>query len=129
MSVTSYVFGIAAALLTLFIVIEMLRRRQLRERHAVWWLIAGFFALLIGVFPAILEWAASLLGIDTPTNLVFFISIAILVLVCIQHSAELTTLESKTRALAEEAALHDMRLRKLEALAGVGTESGDSSAD
>lgn len=117
MSITTYILGILAALFTLFVVIEMLRRRSLRERHAVWWLVAGLLALLIGVFPGILEWAASVVGVDAPTNLVFFVSIAILVLVCIQHSAELTTLESKTRALAEEATLHDLRLRELEALA------------
>lgn len=126
MSITSYIFGVAAALLTLFVVIEMLRRRQLRERHAIWWLIAGVLALLVGLFPAILEWAAGVVGIDTPTNLVFFISIAILVLVCIQHSAELTSLESKTRALAEDAALHDLRLRSLEAVSGANPEQGGS---
>jgi len=115
MSIASYIFGILAALATLFVVIEMLRRRRLRERHAIWWLIAGTLALIIGVFPAILAWAAELLGVGEPTNLVFFVSIAILFLVCIQHSSELTDLESKTRVLAEISALQDLRLRDLEA--------------
>ncbi|MFT2816914.1 DUF2304 domain-containing protein [Leifsonia sp. A12D58] len=114
MSVTSYIFGILAALMTLGVVIEMLRRRRLRERHAIWWLIAGVLALIVGIFPAVLDWAANLVGVGAPTNLVFFVSIAVLFLVCIQHSAELTDLESKTRTLAEESALQDMRIRELE---------------
>lgn len=117
MSIASYVFVILAALFTLFVVIEMLRRRQLRERHAIWWVIAGLLALTIGIFPGILEWAASVVGVELPTNLVFFVSIAVLFLVCIQHSSELTTLESKTRALVEMSALQDLRIRDLEALA------------
>lgn len=114
MSLTSYIFGIASAVVTLIVVIELLRRRQLRERHAIWWLIAGVLALVIGVFPATLTWAADLVGIGIPTNLVFFVSIAILVLVCLQHSAELTELESKTRVLSEQIALQDLRIQQLE---------------
>ena len=49
------------------------------------------------------------MGIEVPTNLVFFVSIAILFLVCLQHSAELTQLESKTRALAERVALLELQ--------------------
>jgi len=114
MSLTSYIFGIVSALLTLIVVIELLRRRQLRERHAIWWLVAGVLALIIGVFPATLDWAAHLVGIAAPTNLVFFVSIAILFLVCLQSSAELTRLESKTRTLSEHIALHDLRIEELE---------------
>ncbi len=114
MSLGSYLFGILTAVITLMVVIELLRRRQLRERHAIWWLVAGLLALVIGVFPATLEWAAKLFGVGVPTNLVFFVSIAILFLVCLQHSAELTRLESKTRKLAEVAALQDIRIRDLE---------------
>ena len=117
MSIASYIFGILAALFTLFVVIEMLRRRQLRERHAIWWVIAGLLALTVGIFPGILEWAATAVGVDLPTNLVFFVSIAVLFLVCIQHSSELTALESKTRALVEMSALQDLRIRELEARA------------
>lgn len=110
----TYLLGIVAALFTLGLVIEMLRRRQLRERHAIWWLIAGLLALIIGVFPQVLVWAAGVIGVEIPTNLVFFVSILILFLVSIQHSSELTTLENRSRTLAEESALQDLRIRSLE---------------
>lgn len=115
MNIVSYVFGILAALFTLVVVIEMLRRRRLRERHAVWWVIAGLLALMVGIFPSILDWAAALVGVDVPTNLVFFVSITVLFLVCIQTSAELTGIESQTRTLVEMSALQDLRIRQLEA--------------
>lgn len=114
MNPVSYIFGIASAALVLVVVVTLLRRHQLRERHAVWWIVAGTLALVIGVFPDTLVWAASLLGIEVPINLTFFVSIGTLFLVCLQHSAELTRLEAKTRTLAERVALDDLRLRLLE---------------
>ena len=117
MSIASYVLGVVGAVATLVVVIELLRRRRLRERHAIWWLLAGVLALIAGIFPGVLAWASSLLGIGVPTNLVFFVSIAILVLVCIQHSAELTRLESTTRSLAEAVALLDLQRREQNASA------------
>lgn len=119
MSTTSYIFGIVASLLALGVVIELLRRRQLRERHAIWWLIAGTLAVIASVFPATLQWTAGLIGISVPTNLVFFVSIAILFLVCLQHSSELTMMEAKLRRLAELSATHELRISELEAKAGI----------
>lgn len=114
MTVASYILGIVSALLVLGVVIELLRRGRLRERHAIWWLIAGTLALVIGVFPATLIWVAKLVGVEVPTNLVFFVSIALLFLVCIQHSSELTRLEEKTRSLAESVAILELRVRDAE---------------
>ena len=113
----SQILGICAAVLVLFVVIELLRRRHLRERHAIWWFVAGLLALVAGVFPQALEWSAELVGIEVPSNLIFFLSIAVLFMVCLQHSAELTELESKTRDLAEQSALLELRVRQLEAMA------------
>lgn len=114
MSIALYFLGIVSALVVLGVVVELLRRRRLRERHALWWLAAGLLALLIGIFPQILIWAADLIGVEIPTNLIFFVSIAILILVNIQHSAELTDLEGETRTLAEEVAIQELRIRELE---------------
>src|SRR5690606_1794586 len=82
-TLTSYIFGIASALLILIVVIEMLRRHLLRERHAIWWFIAGVMALVAGIFPATLEWVSDVIGIEVPINLVFFVSITILFFVCL----------------------------------------------
>ena len=114
MSTVQYILGIVAALLTLGIVIEMLRRRRLRERHAIWWLVAGFLALVISVFPGLLEAAATLLRFSVPVNLVFFVSLFILFLVALQHSSELTKLEDHNRKLVERVVMLELRLKALE---------------
>lgn len=114
MNPMTYAVGIVAASLTLVVVAEMLRRRKLRERHAVWWVLAGLVALVVAVFPGLLTAASQALGVEVPSNLVFFASIAVLFLVCIQHSAELTSVEDKMRNVAEHAALLELRVHELE---------------
>ncbi|MBN2177352.1 MAG: DUF2304 domain-containing protein [Demequinaceae bacterium] len=108
MSRGSYIFAIAMAVLVLFVVIHLLRRRRLRERHAIWWMVAALLALLAGVFPGAVVRVSSFLGIEVPLNLLFFTSIAILFLINLQHASELTSLEEKTRILAERVALLEM---------------------
>ena len=114
MALFQYILGIFVAIFTLGIVIEMLRRRQLRERHAVWWLVAGGAALIVSVFPSILVATANFLGFEVPTNLVFFASLVVLFLVALQTSSELTKVESHNRNLAENIALLEIRIRELE---------------
>ncbi len=114
MNTASYIFGIVAAVLTLFVVVEMLRRRRLRERHIIWWLLFGILVLVVAIFPATLGWAAALVGITVPINLVFFVSVIVLFLVSLQHSAEATRLENKTRVLAEEHAILALRVAELQ---------------
>jgi hypothetical protein len=134
MSPVTYVFGIVVAVLALLAIIELMRRTTLRERHAVWWLVGGIIALVIAVFPQVLTWAARLLGIAVPTNLVFFIAIGLLFLVSLQYGAELARVEDKLRVLAEQSAFHELRLAELEAGATgpvppTGESSGAASPD
>lgn len=114
MSPTQYILGVIAALFTFGIVIEMLRRRRLRERHAMWWFVAGVLALVISIFPQTLNSAAKELGFEVPVNLVFFVSLFMLFLVALQHSSELTQIEAHNRRLAEEIVLLDLRLQEIE---------------
>jgi hypothetical protein len=120
---TSYIFSIVASLLAMGVVVERLRRRRLRERHAVWWLLAGLVAVVVSVFPALLSGLSGVLGVQQPANLAFFASIVVIFIVCVQYSAELTDLEDKVRRLAEEAAMADLRLHDLERAAGIGSAS------
>lgn len=127
MNPMTYAFGIVAALLTLIAIIELTRRGTLRERHALWWFVGGTLALIIAIFPQILTSTARLLGISIPTNLAFFVAIGLLFLVSLQYGAELTRVEEKLRALAEQSAFQDRRLADLEAR--LNEKATDSNED
>lgn len=114
MNPVTYAFGIIAAVLALVAIVELMRRGTLRERHAVWWFVGGLLALVIAVFPRTLNWAADLVGITLPVNLVFFVAIGLLFLVSLQYGAELTRIEEKMRTLAEKSAFHAQRIEALE---------------
>ena len=94
-----------AALITFIFVLDLLRRGVLREKYAVLWLFFSGAALLLAIFPAILVWLTGVLGVAEPVNLLFFVTIVLLVLVSVQLSYELSRHEARIRRLAEEVAL------------------------
>lgn len=114
MATLSHLLSAIAAALLLFVLVDLLRRRQLRERHAVWWLVLGTLGLVVTVFPSLLTALANLIGVAIPLNLAFFGAIVVLFLVSIQQSKEVTQAEERIRTLAEQIALLEDRVMKLE---------------
>lgn len=94
--------GIVGAGLVLALMIELLRRRQLREKYAALWLLVGFVAMLLAVSPGLLRWVAEVLGFEVPANLLFFGALLLLLGVSVHLSWELSRVEDETRTLAEE---------------------------
>lgn len=107
-----HIVSTAIAAGALIVVIDMLRRGKLRERHALWWLFAGAVGLIVTLFPGALEGAARLLGVADPMNLAFFGAIIVLFLVSMQQATELTKSEERVRVLAEKVALLEHHLRE-----------------
>lgn len=97
--------GIGFALLVLALIVTMLLRRQLREKYATLWLLIGLALLVLAVFPDLLFGMAQLVGVEVPSNLVFALSIVLLVGVALHLSWELSRAEEEIRRLAEEAAI------------------------
>jgi hypothetical protein len=104
------VLGLAGSLTTLALLFEMLRRRQLREKYAVFWAIVALFTLVVAAFPPVLFRLSTLVGVAVPANLLFFVASMVLFVVSLQHSHELGRMEERTRTLAEEVALLRMRI-------------------
>lgn len=105
----SQLVGILTAVIVLALVIALLRKGKLRERHAIWWLAAGFVSLLLAIFPGLLQGLSDALGIEIPVNLLFFVSITALFFAYLQASTELVKLEDKVRTLAEHVALLEIK--------------------
>jgi hypothetical protein len=104
--------GVTALLLIVFI-FELLRRRQLREKYAVLWLIVGLVTLPFGFFPESVDTVTGHLGVKNGASLVLFLAVVFLLLVCIHLSWEASQLEDETRTLAEEVALIRTEMRDM----------------
>lgn len=101
----SVAFSLVTSIGMVLAVLLMLRVGKLREKYAVLWLVVGGLTIVLGLFPSMLDFAASVVGVRVPANLLFALSIVLLVGVGLHVSRELTILEDETRILAEEVAL------------------------
>ena len=110
---TATFLAIGASILTFIFVFVLLQRGVLREKYAVLWLLVSGVAFLFAVIPGALRWVSDLLGIETPSNFLFFITVVLLVLVSVQLSYELSRHEMRIRRLAEEVALLNDEVREL----------------
>lgn len=105
--------GITFAVLVLVIIIVLLLRRQLREKYATLWLLIGIALLIISVFPGLLLDLTHLLGVEVPANLIFALSIVLLVGVSLHLSWELSRAEDEIRRLAEDVAINRTSIEQL----------------
>ena len=101
----NYVLGLIGSIITLALLFELLRRRRLREKYAVFWVIVAMVTLVIALFPQTLIAAADVVGVAVPANLLFFGASMLLLGVSIHQSYEMGRLEDRTRTLAEEIGL------------------------
>jgi hypothetical protein len=115
---STVMLGLIGSCVTLGLLFEMLRRRQLREKYAVFWVVVAVCTLVIAIFPSLLARASNALGVAVPSNLLFFVASMVLFVVSVQHSSELGRLEERNRTLAEELGLLKVRLESLEAKTG-----------
>jgi hypothetical protein len=55
----------------LIVIVELIRRGQLKERYALLWLFAGIILLIFSLSRGLLEYVAALVGIYYPPSLLF----------------------------------------------------------
>ncbi|WBB68808.1 DUF2304 domain-containing protein [Micromonospora sp. WMMD812] len=92
-------------LILLATIVELLRRRQLREKYGMLWFGVLLIVIPLSLFPRLLDNVAELLGVASGVSLVLFLGIVFLLLVCVHLSWEVSALEEETRTLAEDFAL------------------------
>lgn len=106
------VLPLLGAAVTLLAIVDMLRRRQLREKYAVLWLLVSIFVAGFALYPGSLASLSRWVGVKTPVNLLFFVAVLVLLVVSVQLSYEISRLEDETRALAEEVGILRLEMQQ-----------------
>ena len=113
MNTDGYWLGLIGGILVLVLSIELVRRRHVRGRLAIAWVVLGIVVVVFALFPSALIWLTHALHVQVPLNLVLFSGVLFLLLISMQLASEVGKLEARTRRLAEEIAIlsspEDMR--------------------
>ena len=90
---------------TLGAVIELLRRRHIREKYAVVWMAVSLPMIVFAISPNLFNRLAHSVGVVNPPDLLTVLACLFLLVVCVYMSWELGRMDDRTRRLAEEVAL------------------------
>lgn len=105
LSTRAHVLVLIVCVIGAAFLLRLLRRRHLRGKYTLLWIVTGAFVLVIASAPSLLDRTARSLRIYNAPNLLFVLAIAFLLLVSVYFSYELSRLEERTRILAEELAI------------------------
>ncbi|HLV44273.1 MAG TPA: DUF2304 domain-containing protein [Aggregatilineales bacterium] len=110
----------------LLYVLEMVRRRRIREDYALLWLVTLGALFVLSFFrDTLLERVSDAMGIAYPPAALFVIGFGLMLLVMLQFSVIITRLTEQSRRAAQQIALLNARIAELERHTGAPPPDAD----
>jgi hypothetical protein len=106
--------GLIITLGILIGVLELVRRRRLREEYSLLWILTAVALTILNLWSAPLDWITEITGIFRPTVLIV-VAVAFFLLILLYYSTVLTHLADQNKDLAQELALLREELDRLRA--------------
>jgi hypothetical protein len=100
----------AASLLLLFVVLELIRSRRVRERYALLWLLTAVVLLVLSAWRDGLGKISDLVGIAYPPSALFVLGFLFIVVVLLHYSTVISRLSDQNTILAQRLALLESKL-------------------
>ena len=129
MPVRNKVVALAVGIGMLLLIIELVRRRKLREEYSWLWLVTGSGILLLALWFDLLKWITHLVGAVTPSSTIFLFAFLFLILISLHFSVVISRLADRNKELAQRFALLELELNELKKLSGRKFRKADKEAD
>ncbi len=101
---TNITILIIGALLSISI-LYLVRRGKMHGPYATWWLLVAVCAIVLSIFPQIIDWAAAQVGITYPPTLLLVLSVSLILVRMLTMDMALTQKERKIRRLTQKMAI------------------------
>lgn len=99
------VVAIAGSLTLLVFIIELVRRRHLKEEYSVLWVATALVLLLLAVWGGLLRELAHFIGADSQASTLYFFGLLFVVFLLLHFSVRVSKLERRVVVLLQEIAL------------------------
>jgi len=99
------IFAIVASILIMMLVVELVRRRKLREEYSWLWLLTGAIIILLVVWYELLVYVTHLIGAIAPTTTLFIFGLLFLMLISLHYSLQISKLSHQVKEMAQQLTL------------------------
>lgn len=105
MSPTQRVFAVATSVVTLLFIIELVRRRKLKEEYSWLWILTGVGMVVLASWYGLIEEITHFIGAVTVTTTLFLFGLLFLLVISVHFSTVISKLTHQVRRLAQEIAI------------------------
>ncbi len=113
MPIRNKVVALVVGLWMLFLIIELVRRRKLREEYSWLWLMTGSGILLLTLWFNLLKWITHLVGALSPSSTIFLFAFLFLIFISLHFSVVISKLTDRNKELAQRYALLELEVHEL----------------
>jgi hypothetical protein len=103
-----------ASLVLLVAVLELVRRRRLREKYALLWILTAIVLLVLSVWRGAVTSIATALGVSYGPTVLFAVGALFVLVVLLHYSTVISALTDRTVMLAQKIASLEQRIDELE---------------
>jgi hypothetical protein len=99
------IIGIVGSLALLLFILELVRRRQLKEEYTVLWVLTSVVLLILAAWEGLLRGVRNLIGAGSEASTLYFFGLLFVVALLLHFSVRVSRLERRVIAMMQEIAL------------------------
>ncbi len=113
MPIRNKIVALTFGIMMLLLIIELVRRRKLREEYSWLWLMTGGVILILSLWFGLLKWMTHLVGAITPSSTIFLFAFLFLIFISLHFSVVISKLTDRNKELAQRYALLESEWKEL----------------
>lgn len=108
-----FIIGIVCILFGECYLIAMVRRKKMELRQALLWMLLGLIVILFLACPPLLKGVTRLLGVKTPSNMIFILGFVFVICLLLSLSLSISLYRKQIRTMAQKIALLEHEIKEL----------------
>jgi len=119
------IFGLVAGIGTFIFVLELVRRRRLKEEYSLLWLATAGALIILSLSRPTLDTLASTVGIIYPPSALFLVAMIFVLFILLHYSVVLTRLTQENKENAQQLALLRWQVEQMQKTLALRDEHAD----
>ena len=113
MPIHQKIFAISVSIILFIVIIDLVRRRKLREDLSWLWLLTGVAITVLAIWYDLLRFITGIIGAVVPTTTLFLSSVIFLMAINLYYATKISSLHDCVKDLAQHIAILQAEVKRL----------------